>query len=72
MAMKRRLENDGIERQLIIDFDSDCCTEDDDDWGYEDEDDEELQPSSSSPSSWDHHNSMEGGVRIIFLVEQWG
>jgi hypothetical protein len=60
MAMKRRLENDEIERQLIFDTDSDCCTEDEDnDWGYEDEDDEELQPSSSSlssssslPSSW--------------------
>jgi hypothetical protein len=62
MAMKLCLENEEIERQLIFDSDSDCCTEDEDnDWGYEDEDDEQLvQPSSSSlsssslssPSSW--------------------
>ncbi|PNF17185.1 hypothetical protein B7P43_G06584 [Cryptotermes secundus] len=59
--MKRRLENYEIERQLLFNSDSDCCTEDEDnDWGYEDEDDEELvQPPpsslsslSSSPSSW--------------------
>jgi hypothetical protein len=78
MAMKRRrLENDEIERQLIIDSDSDCCTEFDDDWGYEDEDDEELQPSSSSPSSWgppQQHgrrgvNNFSGGAVGINLNE---
>jgi hypothetical protein len=57
MAIKRRLESNEIERQLIFDSDSDCCIEDgDNDWGCEDDDDEELQPmptplSSSSSSS---------------------
>jgi hypothetical protein len=51
MAMKRHLENDELEMQLILDYDSDWCTEDEDnDWGYEDDDDELLQP-SSSPST---------------------
>jgi hypothetical protein len=54
MAMKRHLEVDEIERQLIFDSHSDCCTKDvAHDWGYEDEDDEELVETSSwSPSSW--------------------
>ncbi|XP_033607870.1 uncharacterized protein LOC117282423 [Cryptotermes secundus] len=60
--MKRRLENYEIERQLIFDSDSDCCTEDEDnDWGYEDEDDEELvQPPPSSLSSLSSSPSLWG------------
>jgi hypothetical protein len=48
------MDEDEIERQLVFDTDSDCCSEDEDNgWGYEYEDDEKLvqPPLSSSPSS---------------------
>jgi hypothetical protein len=48
MAMKRHLEEDEIERQLIFDSDSDCRTKDvAHGWSYE----ALMQSSSSLPSS---------------------
>jgi hypothetical protein len=58
IAIKHHIEENKIERLMIIDSESDCCSEDEGNgWSYETEDDKELVQATlsslpSSPSSW--------------------